>query len=301
MKRGTTVQAFSSEASSSCGIRDGQGKVVYLNMDDKRINPKWEQIYKCQRPVVFKNLLKGRAPLRWLEDFDVLKNRLGLSREDDDAQVVPIEIGRGSYMSESGEFDKIHVGLSSLLDTLSTEMEIIDGKEKKADHIPWYLAQAEVKSISPVLHEDLGSAPKLCTTGKGDLYRTQLWLNGAAGSFSPCHIDPFNNLLCQLYGEKTVTLYDCPAPYEAMYPSDDTIQKNTSRIPFGPILRKDRGHERIGAEVDRSSFPSFHDPSKRTVYGPVTLQPGDSLFIPFKFWHLVSAPSVSCSVSYWWL
>ena len=293
--------SFSSEAETaeaSCGVRDGHGDVVVINMNDKRIKPKVEQIYKCQRPVLFKHLAKDWPAMKWLGDLDGLRKRLNLSDKND--IVVPLEIGPGSYMSEDRDFQKIHVGLSSLFDTLEIEMEMDacwDGKGKRG--LQWYLAQIELKELSPILLEDIDTHPAICKTGQGDLYRTQLWLNGASGNFSECHYDPFNNLLCQLYGEKTVTLYDCPEPSDAMYPAKGTVQKNTSAIPFGALLREADGQGQM--EVDRNAFPLFYDISKKTQYGPITLKPGDAIFIPFKYWHFIHSPSVSLSVNHWWL
>ena len=276
-------------SSSSCGAGislAGQGKVVVIETKDSRIRPKYDQIFTCQRPVLFKNYISHWPATSWLDDIPALQVRLQLTDEND--TVVPVELN-GSYMS--GDMQQAHVGLSSLLGTLDMEMKL-DGEEKG---LQWYVAQLELKDISPMLVEEDTEVPEMCRTGKGDLYRTNIWLNGTSGSSSDCHQDPFNNLLCQLHGTKTVTLYD-PASAEALYPAINTAQKNTSTIDFAH-------YERQGDEfaVDEQRYPLYHDPSKRTRYGPVTLEPGDALFIPHRYWHYVRAPNVSASVNFWWL
>ena len=224
--------------------------------------------------------------MNWMIDLDSFRKRLELS--DDHDIVVPIEVG-GSYMSK--EMEKVHVGLNSLLDTVEVEMEV--EKECKKDvGLKWYLAQFDLRQISPNLMEDI-EVPDLCKTGKGDVYQSNIWLGGASGTASDCHQDPFNNLLCQLYGRKTVLLFD-PASSDALYPALNSVQKNTSTIDFTGVAEGDR-------EVDRGKYPLFYDHTKRIQYGPVTLEPGDALYIPHKYWHYVSAPGVSLSVNHFWL
>ena len=125
------------------------GKVVVINMKDARLSPKYDQIFSCQRPVLFKSYVTHWRAMNWMKDLDSLRKRMKLS--DDNDIVVPLEVG-GSYMSK--DMEKLHVGLSSLLDTVEVEMAVEnEGKEEVG--LKWYLAQLELKQISPVLLEDI--------------------------------------------------------------------------------------------------------------------------------------------------
>ena len=51
------IIAGSPSNNGNCGISgEGKGKVVVINMKDARISPKYDQIFHCQRPVLFKNM-----------------------------------------------------------------------------------------------------------------------------------------------------------------------------------------------------------------------------------------------------
>ena len=270
----------------ACGIEDGRGSVVIIRAPQK---PKLEQIFTCQRPVLFRGLAKKWKAMSWLDQTSssYMRNRLNLAKED---VIVPMEFG--DYMQ--GESQKGHVGLDSVFDTLEVEMGM--NKEDRKLALRWYVAQHELKDISPTLLEDV-ETPDLClTTGKKTIYRNNFWLNGAAGSSSPCHNDPFNNMLVQLHGEKEVTLFDDKSA-EALYLASDTVQKNTSTIPFAKYEEEGTGE----VDIPPTDFPLYHEAGKKTQYGPVTMMPGDALYIPFKYYHWCRAHGPSLSVNWWWL
>eukprot|EP01032_Pedospumella_encystans_P033426 gene33426-37772_t len=102
------------------------------------------------------------------------------------------------YMDKN--LKKVSVGLGSLLDYF-----LLD-KDSIASNPRVYWAQSELKDV-PEMFADI-TVPEMCTaTGKGHLYRTNVWFGGALGSVSPCHFDPFHNLLCQVVGSKEVTVF----------------------------------------------------------------------------------------------
>jgi lysine-specific demethylase 8 len=99
---------------------------------------------------------------------------------------------------------------------------------------------------------------------------TMGWL-GPLGTISPCHHDPYHNLLAQVVGHKHVILFP---PHAHMYPRDD-FMTNTSRIDLS-----------VGP-VDPVAYPLFSWEHATAA----TLAPGDVLFIPRHWWHfIVSVP-----------
>ena len=124
--------------------------------------------------------------------------------------------------------------------------------------------------------------PEICTkTGKSHFYRSNIWL-GPADVVSPCHYDPFQNVLCQVIGSKRVILYS-PSDSEYLYPARGTVQKNTSLVDI--------------ENPDYARFPNFG--KARALVAD--LHAGDMLFIPYKFWHFTRSTSTSCSLNFWWL
>ena len=228
------------------------------------------------------------------------------------ALVVPLEFG-GTYMDQT--FSTQHVSFLSVLDTLlaeqahiakfaSTNQEQSHQQQLKKNMLPWYLAQHDLRSVSPLLAQEVQVPIMLSTTSteqgkdtslpKPSIYRNNLWLGGHAGSVSPCHYDPFNNLLVQIYGSKRVLLFD-PQNSAGLYPALGTRQKNTSCIRSFEHQDGLGGDASTGADADR--YPLFKD----VIGFEAILHPGDALYIPYKWWHHCSAASASCSVNWWFL
>ncbi|MCA0200862.1 MAG: cupin-like domain-containing protein [Proteobacteria bacterium] len=101
-----------------------------------------------------------------------------------------------------------------------------------------------------------------------------LWL-GPAGTITPLHQDSVNVLLCQVRGQKEVSLISSLA-------SPWLAPTGLSLSDFDP---------------DRPDYCAFSVLREARIYRTV-LSPGDALFIPVGWWHKVSALSASISVSY---
>lgn len=241
-------------------------------------NIDWQGIYHAQQPVVLRGLaltwpaVSSTSSRRWA-DFKAVQARLQSSQDS----IVPIEVG-AHYMDP--HLQKHHISLISFLDFLRSYEE---GQVADVNTLPKvYLAQHSLQEISS-LHQDIVQHPDICKlTGKGSLYDCKLWWSGPRGSVSPCHFDPFHNLLVHVIGEKKVQLID-PKFSEYLYPAHGTVQKNTSLVDF--------------EQVDQHRFPKFAE-----VEGyETTLQAGDAVYIPLKWWHYCTSKTTSCSVNYWWL
>lgn len=144
-----------------------------------------------------------------------------------------------------------------------------------------YLAQQELVEI-PTLIDDI-LVPQMCqVTGYKRVYKTNIWLGGKAGTISPCHYDPYDNILVQISGEKEIILFN-PSQSDLLYPALGTMQKNTSNVNI------------------QSPDYTLHPLAKNLRGYRIHLRAGDGLYIPKKWWHFVSSAGLSCSVNYWWL
>lgn len=132
------------------------------------------------------------------------------------------------------------------------------------------------------------------------LYQNNLWINGHAGSASPCHYDPFHNLLVQIYGTKRVLLFS-PEQSAALYPASGTVQKNTSLVKS---FDHEAGVHPLPTGSDKNDGSAFTSPFPlyRGAQGwEAILHAGDCLYIPHKWWHYCTTSSASCSVNWWYL
>jgi lysine-specific demethylase 8 len=233
----------------------------------------WNKVYNEQIPLVFRSVVQSWPAVsdterKW-RNFDNLKKRV-LNKQ------VRIEIGE-NYMSPDTVV--VNVDFDKYIDLLNL---MVDSKIKNIQKkIPkYYHAQFSLKELPEILHDV--HTPDLCYTGKGHIYNTNIWLGGPYGTNSPCHFDPFQNVLCQIFGTKEVQLFS-PSESKRLYPAVNTVQKNTSMVNID--------------DPDFLLYPSF----KNIESYHCILHPGDVLFIPFKWWHYCKTNELSCSVNYWWL
>mmetsp|Transcript_19848 Transcript_19848/g.19955 ORF Transcript_19848/g.19955 Transcript_19848/m.19955 type:complete len:271 (+) Transcript_19848:85-897(+) len=233
------------------------GNIVYNKSDY------WELMNDKQLPVIIRGLAKFWPAIhnerrKW--SLDYLKQRVG-------DQIVTVE-AYGDYMNK--DMKQLLINFDGYIDFLKSG---IDGH--------FYLAQRELEEF-PMLKDDIVK-PQLCNTGKSTLYRSNIWL-GPSGIASPCHYDPFQNILCQVIGSKRVILFH-PSQTSNLYPAIGTTQKNTSMIDMTVSC------------IDYQKYPLFE---KCEGYEG-EIHRGDGVFIPYKYWHFCQSTSISCSINFWWL
>ena len=114
----------------------------------------------------------------------------------------------------------------------------------------------------------------------------ELWLN-QAGTVSPMHFSVSHNLLAQMSGTKTITLFAPSDGARLGYPSRDVRDLGPSAVTF-TALDPDA--------PDSVRFPRFREATPMRV----TIVPGEVLFIPSGYFQLTRFPETSVSLSYFW-
>jgi len=112
---------------------------------------------------------------------------------------------------------------------------------------------------------------------------TQINLWFGRSSVTPLHYDATNNFFAQQYGEKQWTIFS-PSDTVNVYP-----YPVDSKMPHLSAVDLDN--------PDLSAHPNFR------LARPIrfTLKAGELLYLPAFWWHHVSSPHVSTSVSIWWM
>ncbi len=109
---------------------------------------------------------------------------------------------------------------------------------------------------------------------------TNLWFGGA-GNVTPLHFDRDNNFFAQLHGRKHLTLFD-PSHFLDLYPNLDSPLSHISRVDL------------LAPDYER--FPKLRDAQPVEVL----LEPGDLLYLPPFWWHLVRSLDEAISINFWW-
>ncbi|XP_061392789.1 bifunctional peptidase and arginyl-hydroxylase JMJD5 [Musca vetustissima] len=187
-------------------------------------------------------------------------------------RTVPIEIGSNYATDEWSQ------QLMKIKDFLKRQFSTTDlpNDYQKIE----YLAQHELFEQIPQLKQDF-TIPDYCQLGEhNEAIDIKAWL-GPKGTISPMHYDPKHNILCQVFGTKKLILAS-PTDTENLYPHEGEFLSNTSQIN--------------AALPDLEKYPRL---AKVKFYN-LTLQPGDCVYMPPKWWHYVESESPSFSVSFWW-
>lgn len=267
-------------------------------------------------PIILQGMCNDWPALKEWKNYSGMKSRVS-----DEHLRVSVEVG-GDYMSSSMRMTEMN--FHKLLDIFQDRQKVLESfnirssSQTKTSGKHMYVAQYDLSNI-PELVPDVSIPTLLSDISETDkLYAVKFWLGGPDGTSSPCHFDPYENLLCQVLGSKHVLLFP-PQERAFLYPYHNTTQRNTSQIPFSKLLpsilsqSQPNQHAIVNSLTSDSITQEFS--SKDEVVANVfdkftglthatatlaTLQPGDALYIPRGWWHFCSAPAASCSVNFWW-
>lgn len=158
-----------------------------------------------------------------------------------------------------------------------------------------YIAQSDIRDLPPALMEDLPTPDFVRQAGRGDIYGSSIWL-GLQPTYTPLHADPNPNLFCQLVGSKAVRL---------MPPRSGSSTYARVRQTLGSAgSSRFRGTEMMdGPERDELHRVVWVAPEAAQELQHVVLEPGDSLFIPRRWWHSVTSVGdeavINASANWW--
>jgi len=236
--------------------------------------------HQAAKPVVLRGAARHWEALKKWSDPQYLVETIGADTEFD--------IEMGGYNNNKSK--KLTIPLDQYMHYLDLWKQQQE-QEGSSSTIPedqlLYLAQNDLPAP---LEADI-KIPAVCCTpdynmGEGRLYQRNFWM-GPAGCYSPLHYDPLDNLLTQIVGRKRVFLLDPNKvdPTSLYVGQDHEQQYNTSAV----------------RDVEDPNY-RLHPKFRQAVPHLCTteLHPGDSLFIPKKWWHAVRSLDLTISVNVWW-
>jgi mannose-6-phosphate isomerase-like protein (cupin superfamily) len=148
--------------------------------------------------------------------------------------------------------------------------EIVEGGFGNDLYMTAFNSPSNRAALAP-LDADLGELSDYLKPGAG-----MMWL-GPAGTFTPLHFDLTNNLIAQVVGAKHLTLL----------PPSETQRLYNHKHVFSAV------HD-ITDEGQLSLYPR----ARAAHTFEVDLEPGDALFVPFGWWHQVTALDFSVTLTY---
>lgn len=217
--------------------------------------------YSKNLPVLIKGGIDHWPAIKkWTPDY--FKNTLGDTK-------IEVQYGRSAdaYYERNAKALKKTIRMGDFVD-------MIQGTEHSNDFYMTANNAASNQQVLAPLFDDVGDF------GSGyrdsDTIRTQnlLWL-GPKGTITPIHYDILNNMFVQIYGHKKVTLI--PA-LQQPYMYNDASVYSSSTFP----------------KYATDQFPLLN----KTTPIEIILTPGDALFIPVGWWHMVESQDTSISLTF---
>jgi ribosomal protein L16 Arg81 hydroxylase len=221
--------------------------------------------YQRNLPVVFKDSIRNWKADKWSHDY--LKSIA-------DKKLIDVIYNKQGIFHEFPWVTTGPVQVSPMRFSQAVDLIFSDAGENH------YIQQLSLKTELPELLADI-DRPALLDRWKIIAY-FHLWFGGK-GCKTPLHFDTADNFLVQVKGTKLVTLF-APNQKAHLYPATKTRAPHISRINiFSP---------------DESMFPLYKkaEPHKFQV----CLEPGDTLYLPYRWWHAVESLETSISVNFWW-
>ena len=173
--------------------------------------------------------------------------------------------------------ERLQLGIEERLVPFET---VLDGSCKPTPEHFIYLQQQSwpFDVVFPVLSKDLKtmSCSIIQELSKYSLAKI-LWL-GCSPTRSQLHFDRQNNFICQMCGQKEILLFG-PEETQFLYQNE----ANDSEDQFSNRFSS------IDPNLSPESFRKMYPKTSNTLATRIILNPGDVLFVPKMWWHLVSS------------
>jgi jumonji domain-containing protein 7 len=157
-----------------------------------------------------------------------------------------------------------------------------------ASGISCYLEYSSIPTYMPQLEEDIYELPFV--EGLMERKHLNMWLSDGH-TLGKLHFDPYDNLLCQLSGEKHVTLFEPHFNenlYEAHIPEALLGYDKANRKIYRKRLLESTSMVMSPVDITKPNygrFPKFAEAKRLECI----LKPGDVLFMPSFWWHEVQS------------
>ena len=222
------------------------------------------------RPLLLKSGCSEVAS-KWTTDY--------LQKTTQDGLEVDIDIAppssNGLFADIKSEREKLGIEEKTVPFT-----SVLDGSCKPSPNHYLYLQQQSwpFDVVFPVLSKDLktASCPLIQTLSQYSLAKI-LWLGGSP-TRSQLHFDRKDNFICQMCGQKEILLF-APEETENLYQKDKCDENDLFNNRFSSI------NTNLSPEKFKENYPK----TSQTIATRVILNPGDVLFVPKLWWHLVSS------------
>lgn len=108
---------------------------------------------------------------------------------------------------------------------------------------------------------------------------------GSNGTITELHYDPTDNLLTVLKGIKYLLIFPPSETKYLYYRSNKVYNKSLTHSPINI------------SDYNETKYSKF----RNAKYYQCTLYPGQTLFLPAGFWHIVESAETNFAVNIWWL
>lgn len=186
----------------------------------------------------------------------------------------PKERGRIFYRSDFRAFN-----FQRMNGYLKDALEFLGDPGNSETGPTFYIGSMEIPHYLPGLEKDclLDVVPESAVP--------KIWIGNRV--VVPTHNDNYENIACVTAGRRRFTLFP-PGQKRNLYIAD------VPRTPAGrEVSRVDLGRP------DFQQFPLFKEALNHAVVAE--LEPGDAIFIPYRWWHNVeSLENINILVNFWW-
>ncbi|ODM99231.1 HSPB1-associated protein 1 [Orchesella cincta] len=248
---------------------------------------------KIGEPLVFRKIHEDWAPCKWtLGDWgDIFRD-----------EKLSVRYGRQKWDKNTPQWESscgnLEITWTKLIEWIRGEYNLPIPNSSPQDIWMYYdykylpevihLKSESEKDFLKLIYLSENLKKKFCWSNLGFHDRngdhSTLWI-GTSGSYTNTHYDTYScNLVCQVYGKKTWLVF----------PPCDTEYLQPTRVPYE--------ESSVYSQINVASSKQIQNnisAVKKCSPRRITLEPGDCLYLPPKWWHFVKSEDFSISVNTW--